>query len=55
MQSINYQNRELDKFEQTIAIKYNKEGILPGLSIFKKIKPTKHQECVSDVRIMYAE
>ena len=64
MQSINYQNRELDESEQTIAIKYNKEGILPAqpnvnvvefYSIFKKIKPTKHQECVSDVRIMYAE
>ena len=30
MQLINYQNRELDESEQTIAIKYNKEGILPG-------------------------
>ena len=64
MQLINYQNRELDESEQTIAIKCNKEGILPGpkninvvefYSIFKKIKPTKHQKCVLDVQIMYED
>ncbi len=35
MQSINYQNRELDESEQTIAIKYNKKGILPGPTKYK--------------------
>lgn len=64
MQSINYQNRELDESEQTIAIKYNKEGILPGPTKYKwcgvllynqKDRANKTSGVYSDVQIMYEE